>query len=416
MRENKGLSANRCWYILVVMTVGYIISNFHQVSLSAISVEVGAALRVDAHELALLASAFAYPFAAMQIPAGLLADTLGSRKCVTGALFMVFAGTMIFSCADGMGAAILGRACIGLGCAVILVPLMKLTAVWFPASLFGTLIAVVFMAGAFGQVLATAPTASLSAVIGWRTVYLPAAALTLACAVLVWIVVRDSPDAAQVQGTLDRAWLRRVATVVPGSKGAWMLGGWCFFQNGVYFAFIGLWAGQFLNKGLDISELEAGWILTLPACSLMAAPLFTRAAERCGSPRKMLIGLSLCTLLLSLPLAWGLPRMPAPLLAVYFLCFSVSAVSGAAIPYAMAKSLFPVEYAGTVSGFINIFPFAGSAVVQQSIGFAVYAGLNRGDHPYDAFTRAFIVLTVSAALSCAVSLGIRDQPKSVVFG
>jgi predicted MFS family arabinose efflux permease len=393
------------------MTAAYIISNFHQVGLTAISAEVEAALRVDANQLAMLASAFAYLYAAMLIPAGLLADTLGSRKSVTCALLLVFAGTVIFACAGGAGTAMLGRACIGLGSAVILVPLMKLTAVWFPPSSFAKLLAAAFTAGAFGQVIATIPTVWLSAMIGWRNVYLLLAALTLACAVLVRLVVRDAPGAAPEQGTMNRIWLRHVLSAVLGSKEAWMVGGWCFCQAGVYFAFVGLWAGQFLNKGLGINALETGWILTLPACGLTAAPLFTWAAERCGSPRKVIISLSLCMLLLSLPLALGLPRMSAPFLAVYLLCFSISAISGCALPYAMAKALFPVEYAGTVSGFINIFPFAGAVVLQQAIGFIVNAGLDRGDDPYAAFTRAFMVLSVSAGLSCVISLGLRDRTK-----
>ena len=411
MQWEKRIEAHRNWCIYLTMTTAYVISNFHQIGLSAISMEVGAALQADAAQLALLAVAFAYPYALMQIPAGLLADTLGSRKSVSGAMLLVFSGTVIFACATSLNAAILGRICIGVGSAVILVPLMKLTAVWFPPSSFAKLLAIAFTVGAFGLVLATSPMAFLNEVLGWRSIYLLLAAITLACTVLIWLIVRDAREPASIRGTMSRKWLRHALKTVFGNKNAWIMGGWCFCQAGLYFSFIGLWAGQFLSRGLGLAPLEAGGILTLPACSLMAAPLFTWAAERCGSPRKVIIALSFSTLLLSLPLAMGLPRLSAPLLSLYLLCFSISAISGTALLFSMAKELFSVEYAGTVSGFINIFPFTGTAVVQQAVGVLVEASLGNGSSPYDAFTNAFLILPVFAAIACILSLTMCDKQK-----
>lgn len=408
MQWESKLEERRNWCIYLVMTAATVISNFHQIGLSAISIEVGEALRVDAAQLALLAAAFAYPYAAMQIPAGLLADTLGSRKSVTGALLLVFSGTVIFACSTGLYMAIFGRICIGAGCAIILVPLMKLTAVWFSPASYARLIAVSFTVGALGLVFATSPMAFLSETVGWRNIYLLLAVFTLACAALVWIIVRDTREPTAVQGAMSREWLCHAMKTVFGNKNAWVLGGWCFCQAGLYFSFIGLWAGQFLSKGLGFDPLEAGGILTLPACSLVVSPLLTWAAERCGSPRKVIIVLSFSTLLLSLPLAMGLPRLAAPLLALYFLCFSISAIGGIALIFSMGKELFPVEYAGTISGFINIFPFTGTAVVQQAVGILVAAGLSAEASPYDAFTKAFLLLPAFAAITCILSLKVRD--------
>jgi nitrate/nitrite transporter NarK len=394
---------------LKFLEVPYIFSNFHQVGLSAISVNVGADLGIDAVGLAFLASAFACPYALMQIPAGLLADTLGSRKSVTAAMLLMCAGTLLFAPATDLGQALAGRMCVGLGASVILVSLIKLTAVWFPPASFAKLLAASFTLGALGLVLATAPMAFLQASFGWRNIYLVLSGLTLLCAALIWRIVRDTRDTAAAQAAMNRQWLRHALKIVFCNQQAWLLGLWFFCLSGVYFAFIGLWAGQYLQNAMGLDALEAGGILTLSACSPMASPLVTWAAQRCGSGRAALMALAGGTLLLSMPLAYGLPLLPPPVLSVYFLGLSIFAITGSALVFSLARALFPVEFAGTVSGFINIFPFTGAAAVQQGMGQALRLGLNSGLDARTAFNRAFLVMSAFALLACLLSAFIRTE-------
>jgi sugar phosphate permease len=141
----------------------------------------------------------------------------------------------------------------------------------------------------------------------------------------------------------------------------------------------------------------------------MASPLTTWIAQRYGTGRAALMTLACGTLFLSMPLAYGLPRMPPPVLSVYFLVLCIFAVSGTALVFSMAKALFPVEFAGTVSGVINIFPFTGAAAVQQGMGQALRLGLNSGLDTRTAFNLAFLVMSAFALLACLLSAFIRTE-------
>lgn len=408
MPYSRRLNSNRCWCIFAVMSVACIISNFHQVGLAAVSEAVGTDLGADAVALAMLGAAFAYPYAAMQIPAGLLADTLGPRKSVTVSLLLVAFGTALFGFAPAVLPAAAARICIGIGSAVVLVPLMKLTAVWFPPHRYATLIAVAFTVGALGLLLATSPMAWAAGTIGWRSTYLLLAAATLAAALAVLFIVRDShsPHSAE-NGKKSAAWIRSALTHIFSDRQTWILGLWCFFQAGIYFAFVGLWAGQFLIKGLDMTPQAAGHILALPACSLMVTPLTTWIADKSGAGNRALTALSLLTLLLSLPLVLGLPPLPPALLSAYLTIFCIAAISGTALVFAKAKERFGIEYAGTVSGFINIFPFFGAALLQQLIGLVLENRLQAGHSVHDAFGTAFLLLSVAAFAALLLSLLVR---------
>ncbi len=404
------IERQRRWCIFSIMILASMISCFHQVGLSTVSGEVGASLGVDGAGLGLLTAALSYSYAAMQIPAGLLSDTLGARKSVTAALLLAGAGTLLFAVTESPAWAIVSRALIGAGVAVVAVPFMKLIAIWFPAGAFGRLTAVSFSIGGLGYFLASSPMAYAATMAGWRAVYLLLAALTILCAALVWVIVRDGENAVPAPKATEPG-ITRLKTAlrhILAEKQLWLLGFWYFCQGGIYFAFIGLWAGQFLTKGLGLSVRESGLVLSLSTCSLFAAPLFTWVTARCGSPRTVLIWLSLGTTVLSIPLVLGLPKLPMTALALYLLAYSITALGGgAAVFFAAVKELFDVKYAGTATGFANIFPFLGGAALQQLIGLLTDAGIDGGADPHRAFSNAFAALAVAAALSALLAFLLR---------
>ena len=395
---------HRAWLIFFCMVLASMLSYFHQVGLSTASAEIGSSLNLNAADLGMLASAFTCAYAAMQIPAGILADTWGSRKSVSASLILAAAGTLLFACAHSLAAAAAGRLLTGLGIAVIAVPMMKLTAVWFPPSRFGSLTAISFTMGGLGFFAATMPMAGACSAFGWRFTYHVIAALTIACAFGAWVIVRDAPQNGQ--DGMDSASQKSLPSMlhdILGSRQAWLLGGWYFCLGGIYFAFTGLWAGQLLINGLGKSIQEAGSILALPACAIMTAPIFTWAAGKAGN-RIMLIALSASTLIFSLPLALGFPKVSSLATAACFSLLSISAMGGAAIVFTAVKELFPVSHAGTATGFINIFPFLGGAFLQHAIGFATDLSLSAGHSPVHALTSAFAMFPAAAALAFLLAL------------
>ncbi len=394
------IEKNRHWFIFCSMSFAGLLVNFHQMGLATISSEVAQSLRADASHLGALVAAYSYSYAAMQIPVGLLVDTLGARKTVTAGLLIAAIGTFIFALAPSVSIAIVGRVLVGLGTSTIYVPLLKLLAVWFPLRYFGHLTAVAFGVGALGALVATSPLAYVIQYYDWESVHIFLAFLTLGTAVLVFAVIRDRKEGAEPP--LKREYYIQQFKKLFGSvvvhRSAWFLGIWYFCQAGAYFAFIGLWAGQFLTKAMEISITDASLILTLPACVLIISPLFTWLASKFAS-YKMLFGLSFLSTVFAIPLAVGFPTLPFFVLTLYLIVYGMLTINGAAVVFDTASRLFSVEYAGTLAGFINMFPILGSAVLQQSIGIYLDYNLKSASTPYEAFTQSFIILPIVSVIS-----------------
>lgn len=488
---------SRQWPIFGVMVTATLFASFHQIGLATISSEIGEALHLNSAQLGSLAAIFAIAYACMQIPAGLLADTVGCRKSVTAALIVAACGTIVFASSTSFFQAIIGRIFIGLGVAVISVPLIKLTVEWFKPQQFAKMTAYAFTIQSMGFLLATSPVALISAAIGWRMTYFTLAFITLISATSIWLVVRDKPDFGDCpasdtpdestanKGSLDKdatdsdttsngttensatknstdpngkeahrtspkgvnpnllssnngvAWssVSRTCTTEKRDSGPscseksepvppklsiketllttlkqkqlWVLGGWYALQGGIFFSFIGIWAGQYLTQGYGFSVQEAGLVLMIPACAIMTSPLFVALANRIGSQRKVIIGLSCATVLLTLPLPFPLPQMPSPLLPTYFFILASSTMGGVAIIFTMGKNVLPPAYAGTATGLINIFPFMGGAVLQQLIGALIELQSSTPD--LTVFTRTFTLFPLLAVGSVILALCTKAQ-------
>ena len=134
----------RNWCLFGVMAAASLLVTFQQNGLAAVSSRVAASLQANPEQLGFLSASFFYAYAIMQIPAGLLSDTLGPRKSVTLALALASLGTLLFALAESLAVAVAARALMGLGLAVVVVPQLKLMAVWFPVGAYSRLTAIAF--------------------------------------------------------------------------------------------------------------------------------------------------------------------------------------------------------------------------------------------------------------------------------
>jgi MFS family permease len=119
-----------------------------------------------------------------------------------------------------------------------------------------------------------------------------------------------------------------------------------------------------------MSKTQAGSILSMMALGLMlGSPTMSWLVDNVFRSRKKLLAtnqfIALCLFTL---LAFFTADFSKPLL--YLWCFSYSfCISGAVVVgYSSIKEYFPLEIAGTATGLINIFPFAGAALGQPLMG------------------------------------------------
>jgi sugar phosphate permease len=407
------------WLIFGIMAIAYVFVYFHRLSPAVVAVDLQKTFETSGGFMGLLASAYFYPYALMQLPAGLLADSLGPRKTVTGFLMIAALGSLIFGLAPALDVAVAARVMVGLGVSMVFIPTMKILSQWFRIREFAFMTAILTTMGGLGALAAATPLALMTGWVGWRASFEIIAAGTFLIAILVWLFVRNRPQ--------DMGWpsIAEIEHMGPGAsappivislwEGArrviterrfWPVAVWFFFICGIFFSFGGLWAGPYLMHVYGMTRAEAGHILTMIAVGMIiGSPLVSLLSDRVFHSRKKV--LTLASAVLFLVLLW-LNIFPQDLsrfwLYVAFLIFSMSSAAIVVIGFTTTKELFPVEIAGTSVGTVNLFPFLGGAIFQPIVGrlLDAYPKAATGAYSPDGY-RAMLLVLLGASIVVVAS-------------
>ena len=149
----------------------FVLSFFHRTAPAAIAGELTRAFSISSTVLGTLAATYFYVYTVLQIPVGVLADTLGPRRILATGSAIAAAGSLLFALAPVWEVAAVGRTLVGIGVSVAFIAVLKLSAVWFPPGQFATLAGVTMFAGNLGAVIAGAPLAWVVTQTSWRTVF-----------------------------------------------------------------------------------------------------------------------------------------------------------------------------------------------------------------------------------------------------
>ena len=182
------------WVCLVTLWLVYFFVYFDRVAPAVVAPELMKAFNISAASMGLLSAAYFYPYAAMQIPSGILADFLGPRLSVTIFFIIAGIGTALFGMANTYEWALVGRVMMGVGVAVVYIPIMKIQAQWFRPYEFATLTGILLTVGNVGALGAAAPLAVFVAATGWRAAFYYLGAACVILAILTYLFVRNKPQ------------------------------------------------------------------------------------------------------------------------------------------------------------------------------------------------------------------------------
>jgi len=397
------------WFIFGILAVGYILVYFHRLSPSIVAEELRKAFQTTGATLGLLGSAYFYPYAAMQLPAGLLSDSLGPRKIIAIFLLIACVGSVIFGLSPNVSTAILGRGLVGVGISMLFVPSLKVLAEWFGQKEYALAVGILMATGGVGVLSAATPLAFLNEWFGWRRAFWLVSILTLAVAILVWAFVRNRPEdkgfppLARMDGTVRQSMkigLWQGMKQIIRSKYFWSGAIWFFFQGTIFFGFGGMWAGPFLMHVYKLDEIQAGNILNMLAVAMIVgSPILTWLSNDVFKGRKKILIVNTAFLVLTIfVLAAFTADLNIPLLYViiFFISLCSSAIVG--VTFTSIKELFPKEIAGTSTGAVNLFPFTGGALAQPFFGYVLEHAGKVGNKFKPAGYRAVFVFMLFAAI------------------
>ena len=379
---------------VVVATLGtaYVASIFLRNSIGVIAPNLAADLALTGPQIALISSIYFFAFVAAQIPLGIAIDRYGPKRCMLACAVMTVLSTLLFAGATSFGAMVAARVLMGLGTSCFLMAPLALYARTFPPDRFSVLAGLQLGIGSAGGLLATAPLAFSTALIGWRASFAIMAAAVAGLGLLVAAVIRDRPQdrAAEVgaEGLLNS---------LRGVVAAWRCPdvGRLFVLNlsaySSYVLVVGLWGGPYLTHVYGYGLKERGTILFVAATTQALAMIAWGATDRLFKGYKLAVYLGAGSTLALLTVV-GFAGKLSPL--ALWLWFAAFGACSAFMPVVIAhgKALFPPALVGRGITLLNMATMGGGFVSQLASGLVMELfPADGGVYPLAAYRAIFLL-------------------------
>lgn len=368
------------WTSYTLVVVCYVLAYFHRMAPAAIATDLQQSFQASGAALGALAAAYFYTYTVMQIPVGVMADTLGVRKIVAIGAALSGIGSLVFGLADSLTVATVGRILVGLGVSSMFISLMKLNSVWFHDRHFGTVGGMSLLLGNMGSVLAATPLVWAVSLTSWRNVFVAVGIFSLLLAVLVWLLVRSHPGEAGLPSMRELEgkeahprhqghWFDGLSTVLK-NRASWP----GFLPNlgigGSLFAFAGLWGVPYLRDVYGMSRaVAANHTMLLLFAFAVGALLVGMLSDRIGKRLPVIVGGIALYVVCWLPIVLGW-HLSIGLSYLQFALMGLGA-SGFTLTWASAKEVNPPALSGMATSIVNTGTFLGAAILQPLVGWAM---------------------------------------------
>ncbi|AOY75718.1 MFS transporter [Clostridium formicaceticum] len=376
--EERKLKTYR-WYVWGALVIAYIIVFFHRLSIAVVREELVEAFDITSTTFANLGSAYFYPYMVMQIPSGILADSLGARKTVTLGTLVAAIGSILFGYAPTIAVAFLGRFLVGIGVSVVFIAILKVQSQWFFEREFATMSGLTAFMGNLGGIFAQTPLAVLVAYFTWRTTFIGIGVISLGIALLCYMVVRNSPADMGLPTIESLEGKKREIIKTPPlgeglvkallNKRTWppFLAFVGFF--GAFMTLTGTWGPSYLMEVYGFSRQEAPNYTTVAMLGLSLGCIIIGKISDAMKSRKMPMlgfgGIYVTTWGMLVFVGGGKP--PVGMLYPLFFAMGVGC-STFVLGWACGKEVNHPSIAGISTSIVNIGGFLGAAVLPPILG------------------------------------------------
>jgi sugar phosphate permease len=388
----------------------YVLAVFHRSSLGVAGLLAADRFEIAATQLSVFTMVQLFVYAAMQIPVGALLDRFGAKRLLIAGVTTMTLAQFAFAFAESFQMGILARVAVGVGDAMVFIPLLRLVALWFPPVRIPMVTQLTGLLGQMGALVAASPLVAALHHWGWTPSFATAAGVGVLLGVVLVLVVRDSP---YPDHELDRVKIRALARTVrsawdtPGTR----LGLWSHFtvQFGAT-VFALLWGYPFLVAGQGLSPETAGLLLVLMTLTaVVCGPLVGTFVSRFPFSRSTLI-LGIVGAIAgvwAVVLLWP-GRSPLWLLVVLVVVTAVGG-PGSMVGFDLARTFNPPTRIGSATGIVNVGGFFASLSTVTLIGIILDIVAPGGPSTYtvDSFRIAMSVQYIVWAIGAAQILRYR---------
>jgi len=349
-----------------VGTLVYLVAVVHRTSLGIAGIDAAHRFHIGASALSTFSILQVLVYASMQIPVGLMVDSLGTKKVLMLGAVLFTAGQGAFALSHSYGMALAARAVLGCGDAMTFVSVLRLGSRWFPARRGPMIAQGAALFGVAGNLISTVALSRLLHSAGWTPTFLGTAIGGAFVLVLVALFLKDHPQGYE-PAPAEHAGLTYVRRQIadawrePGTR----LGMWTHFTTQFSgMVFLLLWGMPYLVEDQGMSRGGAGGLLTtVVVANMVFGMVFGQLIARHRDAR--------------MPLTLG-----------------VIAATAAAWAGVLTWPGGQPELFGTASGIVNIGGFTASVITLFAIGVLLDA---TGDDYRVAWSSVFVLQAVGTA-------------------
>ena len=383
-RQVHNIGRRRAWVVWAVALSVYVLAVFHRSSLGVAGLLAADRFGISATELALFTVLQLLVYAGMQVPVGVALDRFGSRRLIVAGLALMTAGQLAFAFVDSFPAAVLARAVVGAGDAMIFTSVLRLVTVWFLVRQAPLVTQLTGQVGQLGAIVAAAPLSYALHAWGWTRAFAAAASIGVVLMVAVVLVVKDSPYVSEGVVRIKLLALARSLRAVWGNPGT-RLGLWSHFVSQFSVTvFSLLWGYPFLVRGQGLSSGEAGTLLMVMTGWVVVSGLVLGwLVTRYPFYRSVFV-VGVVAIMATLWTVVLLRSTPAPMWLLVLLVFSMASGGPASmVGFDLARSFTPAEVSGRANGLVNIGGFSASLLTMGLVGLVLDLREPRGQAAYD---------------------------------
>ncbi|WP_432667023.1 MFS transporter [Wukongibacter baidiensis] len=408
------------WVVWGVLALAYVIVFFHRLAAGVVKDDLIREFNISGTTFANLGSTYFYAYMIMQIPSGMLADSLGARKTVTIGTLVAGIGSIIFGFAPTITMAFVGRLLVGLGVSVVFISLLKVQSQWFKESEFGTMSGITSFVGNMGGIMAQTPLAIMVAAITWRNSFVVMGAFSIIVAVLCYTIIRNTPvemglpSIEEIEGKEIQSEATQKPNLLEGLKKV-MLNprtwpGFILFAGffGAFVSMTGTWGRSYMVDVYEISKVSASNYMMAAVLGMAIGSIVIGKVSDKIKKRKlpMVVFATIYVICWGIIVFVGGGKPPIGILMplLFVLGFTCSAF---VLGWACSKEINPPQIAGISTSVVNIGGFFGAAILPPLLG-GVFDRLGNSLPPIEIYQKAFMYCFISAVIGFIFAFFIKE--------
>ncbi|WP_432662720.1 MFS transporter [Wukongibacter baidiensis] len=398
------------WVVWGVLALAYVVVFFHRLAVGVVKDELVNAFNITGTTFGNLGSTYFYAYMLMQIPSGMLADSLGARKTVTVGTLVAGIGSIVFGYAPTIFWAFAGRLLVGLGVSVVFISILKIQSKWFKESEFGTMSGMTSFVGNIGGILAKTPLVIMVGYLTWRVSFAVIGVISIVIALLCYLLARNTPEEmglpsiAEIEGKDIKKASGKNPNLIKGlvkvisNPRTWP--GFVVFAGffGAFVTLSGSWGETFLAAVYDIPKVKAANYTMAAVLGIAIGSIVIGRFSDSIKKRK----LPMMTFGAVYVICWGIlvfvgggkPPVGILMPLLFVLGFTCPAF---VLGWACAKEVNPPEIAGISTSVVNIGGFFGAAILPPLLG-KVFDNFGGILPPVELYHKAFMYSFISAVI------------------